>query len=271
MFCNKCGKEIPNESEFCPYCGNKLNEKSSKRDHKTNKNNRESIKEEIESHKLLVSTVIILILFVLIPIALVLINYNKKTKSKIDNDIIGQKSQESITNQDNETVKLYLNILANKKQFNFKIDGTGYKLQNVILSELNTESEIDRIEYCIFDIDNDNYDEMYTQIYYKNIREPIVVIFNEQDDYIYGFEFSYRQVENLKTDGTCLGYGGIESYGIYQMKFDEFTVIRTELASREYDSYIINNKAVTEKEFNDFFNKFENKKNIELTTYDGGL
>ena len=24
MFCNKCGKEVPNESAFCPYCGNKL-------------------------------------------------------------------------------------------------------------------------------------------------------------------------------------------------------------------------------------------------------
>ncbi|WP_243157431.1 zinc-ribbon domain-containing protein [Clostridium perfringens] len=23
MFCSKCGKEIPNESVFCPECGNK--------------------------------------------------------------------------------------------------------------------------------------------------------------------------------------------------------------------------------------------------------
>ncbi len=23
MFCSKCGKEIPNESVFCPECGNR--------------------------------------------------------------------------------------------------------------------------------------------------------------------------------------------------------------------------------------------------------
>lgn len=30
MFCTNCGKEIPNESQFCKYCGNKIrkNEKS---------------------------------------------------------------------------------------------------------------------------------------------------------------------------------------------------------------------------------------------------
>lgn len=26
MFCNKCGKEVPNGSSFCPYCGNKIDE-----------------------------------------------------------------------------------------------------------------------------------------------------------------------------------------------------------------------------------------------------
>ena len=26
MFCNKCGKEIPDNSSFCPYCGNKIEE-----------------------------------------------------------------------------------------------------------------------------------------------------------------------------------------------------------------------------------------------------
>ena len=24
MFCNQCGKEVPENSSFCPYCGNKL-------------------------------------------------------------------------------------------------------------------------------------------------------------------------------------------------------------------------------------------------------
>ena len=27
MYCSECGKEIPEESEFCPYCGTKLKDK----------------------------------------------------------------------------------------------------------------------------------------------------------------------------------------------------------------------------------------------------
>lgn len=29
MYCSNCGKEIPKESDFCPYCGTDLKEENS--------------------------------------------------------------------------------------------------------------------------------------------------------------------------------------------------------------------------------------------------
>lgn len=256
MFCNKCGKEIPDNSEFCPKCGIKLNEKTNKKV----KTNREGITEKISAHKLLFIAIIFLVLIITTSVTVVFINFKNDNKT-------AQKTIENKENKVNNTYfERYLNILSGKEKFLFQEDFIN--VTETVLSELFSNMRMEKIEYAIFDIDNDNCEEMFTKLYYKDNTMPMILVFNIQDNNVYGILFTYRELEDIKEDGTFIGDGGAEHYRICKMKLDKFSVIKTEIASRDGFTFKIENKEVTEEEFNNYFNEFKSKKNLELTTYE---
>ena len=52
MFCRKCGKELPEESEFCQYCGSKIETSTIEFD-----DNKAEVKEEPITEEVIIPTV----------------------------------------------------------------------------------------------------------------------------------------------------------------------------------------------------------------------
>ena len=90
MKCNKCNRDIPIDSEFCPICGNKLQE----------------MKEEKKTIKISFKTIIIGILIILIFIATIsFMIFNKKKNNPVNKDISNNENQNiKINNKESENI-----------------------------------------------------------------------------------------------------------------------------------------------------------------------
>lgn len=86
MKCNKCNREIPTDSEFCPVCGNKIEE-------------RKTIK--ISLKKFIIGTLIILIFIAIISFMI----FNKKKNNTANGAISNNENQSAeINNKDSENI-----------------------------------------------------------------------------------------------------------------------------------------------------------------------
>lgn len=90
MKCDKCNRDIPIDSEFCPICGNKLQE----------------MKEEKKTIKISFKTIIIGILIILIFIAIIsFMIFNKKKNNLVNKDISNNENQNiKINNKEGENI-----------------------------------------------------------------------------------------------------------------------------------------------------------------------
>ncbi len=90
MKCDKCNRDIPIDSEFCPICGNKLQE----------------MKEEKKTIKISFKTIIIGILIILIFIATIsFMIFNKKKNNPVNKDISNNENQNiKINNKESENI-----------------------------------------------------------------------------------------------------------------------------------------------------------------------
>ena len=134
MYCNKCGKEIPDESKFCSYCGSIIkNEEKNFQDKENIRNMKEQgdNKKEEEKHEKVLKLslkklITIILIIVVIFIGTLIIIMNKKKSNNInllkDNNI-----------KRSETVNL------------FKIEAENNKRQNVNLN-VNEENFSKQIE-----------------------------------------------------------------------------------------------------------------------------
>jgi len=113
-------------------------------------------------------------------------------------------------------------------------------------------------KFAVVDLDSDGMPEIILQV---SISEQDV---NEYDvlhfinGLVYGYSFTYREFQNLKTDGTFFVTDSANDYGFGLMSFTKSTSTVDRIASCEtkfdtddngVDSYFINNKSVTEEEF----------------------
>ena len=86
MKCNKCNREIPTDSEFCPVCRNKIEE-------------RKTIK--ISLKKFIIGTLIILIFIAIISFMI----FNKKKNNLVNKDISNNENQNiKINNKESENI-----------------------------------------------------------------------------------------------------------------------------------------------------------------------
>lgn len=255
MFCTKCGEEIEKGNLFCTKCGAKVKEEINKKQEyqiKKSKNKKTKI------------IIIGIMIAIIIAIALIFIVFKAS-----ENKVAETKKEEVEESVKNSTIEEhYFNVLEEKEKIKYEIENQ--EIAELTINEILSKRELSqyltgKIDYCLLDIDNDKENEMYLQIELE--QEPFIIVLNYEEENIYGFAFPVRGIASLKKDGTYIGSGGLETYSVNNMSFDKDKLIEISIASRDGETYIINDKKTTEKEFNKFMEEFNNKENIQLVEY----
>ncbi|MBP3831958.1 MAG: zinc ribbon domain-containing protein [Clostridia bacterium] len=140
MKCNKCNSNIPNDSEFCPICGNKI----------------DKIKEEKKTISISFNKIIIGILGLLILIVIISSILFIKIKSNNSNEVDSINSNQNVKEQDSQ-----YSINRNKIYEEYKIILDMYNKEAEENNLQNPDSiETMDVQYGLVDIDNDNIEEL---------------------------------------------------------------------------------------------------------------
>ena len=132
MYCNKCGKEIIDDSNFCSYCGSKIEE------FKVNSNESSQVKKKDESTFWVVVFFVILS-FAILMIILVSTNNDNVSNNSTNNNIVVEKERPAEISDiiitfhsiDHifETDEYYMKIQAQEEIINLKLS-VDYKDSN---------------------------------------------------------------------------------------------------------------------------------------------
>lgn len=165
MKCNKCGNEIPIESEFCSYCGNKVE------------------KEEKKTIKLSLKQVIIIEIIVILGIAIVAgICISIWTKPQIGTS--------NITQNNNATSKIKT----------YELNKIGYyKNENILEEKYN--NNLDLI-YCKYNSGNEIKEDTYNYEY-DNKGRTIKVSLNNNDSTL-EIEYAGEEISKITTNYSLL-------------------------------------------------------------------
>jgi hypothetical protein len=80
---------------------------------------------------------------------------------------------------------------------------------------------------------------------------------------IYGYNFVYRAMTELKKDGTTYGSSGADAGRIYRLRFDGAKSESIELAKSDSNKFYIGNKQVTKDKFDDYLKELWAKEDVE--------
>ncbi|MEE0866071.1 MAG: zinc ribbon domain-containing protein [Clostridia bacterium] len=242
MKCNKCGNELNENDLFCGKCGNKIVQNT------VNTNKSEGNKKS-KNKTIIKIIVVILSILIICAIFFAVINiYNVKSENR-----------------------MYLDVLEGKEKFITYNTNNNKNTKSYTLDEWIDEAfalYALEIHYCFLDIDNDNSNEMYVEIELPNLNDTAIIVLNKENGKIYGFEYPTRGMINLKTDGTYMTSGGMDSQSINKVVFKGTEMVETHIALQDGNSYIVNNKSVTQQEYNAVVEEFNNKQNIKLVEYE---
>ncbi len=117
-------------------------------------------------------------------------------------------------------------------------------------------------KYTPVDFDGDGIDELVVDI---SVNGGIYLVFHSNGSKVYGFLFSARELQCLKTDGSFMQSGGAIAICYCRMTFSEDTYEITETAvSDEYTGKLeIDGKKCSVKEINEYAKNWQLKENAE--------
>ncbi len=147
------------------------------------------------------------------------------------------------------------------------------KVKNLLLSEVISErfsSEDETlpvfVRFTITDLNTDGIPEVVLEDSGNLLKE---VLFYSGGK-VYGFDFTGRGMQSLKTDGTYTGTGGMEINYIYKLTFANNNIIEETLAYKDIYAeipYKISGGEVSEQEVDAFFASQREKTDVSWCTF----
>ena len=166
-----------------------------------------------------------------------------------------------ISEQQNNNDDIYFKVLNNEEKY------INEKNSETLFSEYMEQyqdRDTAKVSYALFDLDNDNQNEMVILI---ESYDGFYLILNNENGKVYGFEDVYRGMSSIKTDGTYTGSGGAAITIVMKCKFEKNKRITEVLAESDINKFIVNNKNVSEDEFYSYLDKYNEKENVKFVDY----
>ena len=145
----------------------------------------------------------------------------------------------------------------------------GYQGKHTLLRELlSDESDSDYAgraveQFAVVDMDGSGVPEVVIEL----SRDGERIVFHNRNDWIFGFGFSYRGMNELKKDGTFSGSSGADSSSIGKLEFLTNECKERVLAYSDDDKYYVNDKQVSEETFDSLFSKHWEKEDADWHPY----
>jgi len=193
------------------------------------------------------------------------------TATVIPTQILPSPDISSSTLSDNQDPKnplsAYKDVLQNKTEFIttlYEENGT----KTIYLDQLLDDglNNYKFLNFAVLDMDGDELPEVVIQYCLTNDYPypDFVEVLHYSKDTVYGYNFGYRSLYGLKTDGTFRWSGGADDDGYSKLRFTSNNYEYDDIGYRKPNypnpSYFINNQTVTESAYNDFIKSQKDKK-----------
>jgi len=164
--------------------------------------------------------------------------------------------------QQAETESPLLSVLKNEKTF---IDKNG---KEVLLKDYKISSEIKTIikEYTFVDMNADGADEV---VIYLSPDYGYFLLLYQAEEKIFGYEFSYRQLMDLREDGSFYGSGGAGT-GIYsrlQFVNNSYSFVEEMFHDDLSGIYRKNGQKCTKEDYDNYVKTREKSKKVTWQPY----
>lgn len=114
-------------------------------------------------------------------------------------------------------------------------------------------NQCDTVQYTVLDMDGDGEEEVLIRGWTDDI-----LVLHEEDGVVYGFDFTFREMYNVKTEGSyCWNANQGKSYGCSKLLFRKGTCSKIELSRVEHidngtDCYFVNDTEVDREAYDSF-------------------
>lgn len=175
----------------------------------------------------------------------------------------GHRDEESLA------MEAYKTILQSEVEF-FSTDDKKYVYLNDFLKEASgAEVNLKVTNFAVLDMDGDEIPEVVLELSLGDYPDYFEIL-HYKNDTVYGYNFVYRGLMQLKTDGTFRYSNSGTDIGYGKLKFEsnnsETEILGYSEASYNNDdmsiSYFINNELVTEESFNSFCKEQNEKEDV---------
>lgn len=125
------------------------------------------------------------------------------------------------------------------------------------------------VSYAILNMDVDSQNDKEMVVLLESSGDGKYLILNYEDDgLVYGFKKEYREMLNLKTDGTYKISGGAADTKIIKSTFNKNQIFDNIVAGIENGKYTFNNNSLNSKEdFEKCMEEFDSKEAVKFTLY----
>ena len=125
------------------------------------------------------------------------------------------------------------------------------------------------VSYAILNMDVDSQNDKEMVVLLESSGDGKYLILNYEDDgLVYGFKKEYREMLNLKTDGTYKISGGAADTKIIKSTCNRNQIFDNIVAGVENGKYTFNNNSLNSKEdFEKCMEEFDSKEAVKFTLY----
>ena len=162
---------------------------------------------------------------------------------------------------------IYMEVLDGKRKFINESD------KEISFNEyLNTEKgsmDSAKVTYTYIDFDNKDSSKHEEMLVLTETNDGYYLILNydNESDKVYGIYMNYRDMVYIKNDATIYGSGGANVNYVYKLILDKNKYEEITLAENDSGVYKIDNKEVSESEYNKYMEDYNSKESVVFTDY----